>query len=110
LQTSIGQLNNNLTALSGLITDFIDATNTNNNNNEEGAQPQQTSINNVANVNISATGGGNEQADQLLSRISDALKSLDYKVSAIQKSTKTVIAPQTNNPFSSINNGSISLE
>jgi hypothetical protein len=69
----------------------------------------QTSINNVANVSIMAS-GEDEKLNQILATFRDGLNALGYKVNAIQKSTKTVIAPTTQNPFSNINNGSVSLE
>jgi hypothetical protein len=62
-----------------------------------------------ANINITATGGDSEQTKQILTKVTDALNSLNVKVNAIQKSTKTAIPPQTNNPFSNINNSSITL-
>jgi len=64
-----------------------------------------------ANINITAVGGGeSEKTQQLISSIQDALNNLNYRVGNIQKQTKTVIPPTTNNPFSNINNSSVSLE
>jgi hypothetical protein len=97
-------LNNNLTALStniqGLIESLTQVINVNNNAPEESP---------FATINITATGGDSEQTKQILAKITDALNSLNAKVNVIQRSTKTVIPPTTNNPFSNINNSSITL-
>lgn len=68
-----------------------------------------TAENPFASITITAVGGDSEQTKQILAKITDGLNSLNYKVNAISKATKTTIPPTTNNPFSNINNSSITL-